>query len=267
MEGQRKAELGIGSEAEAAGKVSARERDLDNFLLEELSASKNFRAWLFSRLARFLDVPPHSRLVVARNPKREIAVGQTDLSVACLDQDGNQAALLLIESKVALGFQPGQPDRYKLEVEAARSRLGQRHAAAIVVAPRSNHQVLDNAHFDGTILIEDIIDHLNKRIASDLIGTGALAVELKARVEKKIELLEYLAGKRAQSNWSPNPIPERLNFMELYRQHALETAPRLKATQSSGNGKATSVLFTGLQVPGLDCKNIRHDFGEAHRVS
>lgn len=258
----------LSDDAEATGAISARERDLDNFLLEELSASEKFRVWLFSRLARSFDVPPNSRLEVGKNPKREVAVGQTDLSVVCLDQVGNRVALLLIESKVALGFQPGQPDRYKLEIDAARNRLGHRHAAAIVVAPRSNQQVLNHSHFDGAVQIEEIIDHLRSRIDSDFQErTDALVVELRARLTKKIELLEYLAGKRAQSNWSPNPIPARLNFMELYRQLALEIAPGLTATQSSGGGKATTVLFTGLQVPGLNCKTIRHDFGNAHRVS
>lgn len=267
MDLQEEVELVVASDSEAGGVVSARERDLDNFLLEEISASKEFRAWLFSRLSSSFEVPTHSKVIVGKNPKREVASGQTDLSVACLDQAGGQVALLLIESKVATGLQPDQPDRYKLEVEAARKRLGHRRAAAIVVAPQSHRQVLDHPNFNDAVHLEEIVAHLRGRIASELLAPNAFAMELKGRLEKRIELLEYLAGKRAQSSWSPNPIPERLDFMKLYSDLAREIAPQLRATQSSGASQATTVLFTGLQVPGLNCENIRHDFGKTHRVS
>lgn len=267
MEIQNIVEVTTIDSLDAVAITSARERDLDNFLLEEIHASKKFRTWLLSRLQDKFAAPSYHNIVVGKNPKREVAIGQTDLSAAFLDKEGRQVSLLLIESKVASGFQPEQPERYKFEVEAARQRLGQRHAAAVVIAPKANWQVLDHVDFDATILLEEIVEHLRSRVESERDGQSETVLELRARLEKKIELLEYLAGKRARSSWSASPVPERLDFMELYRKLALEIAPGLVATASSGGKKSASVLFTGLQVPGLDCKNIRHDFGSSHRVS
>ncbi len=247
---------------------SVRERDLDNFLIEELSGSREFRRWLLARIKACFEVPSHSEFAVGKNPKRDVAVGQTDLSWAFLDASKEQVALLLIESKVADGFQFEQPERYRLEVEAARSRLGTRRAAAIVITPKNNRGVLDHPHFDATIRIEDIVEHLRARISVELARDhGAAAEELRARLEARIGLLEALAGKRPYGNWSPNPIPERVDFMEQYCRLAAKLAPGLKVTNSTGGKQATSALFTGLRTPGVKAPNIRHDFGKTQRVS
>jgi hypothetical protein len=247
---------------------SLRERDLDNFLLEELQSSKAFLQWFLDRLGNRFAVPHYSSVEVGKNPKRDVTTGQTDLSVAFFDPSRTLLSIVLIESKVADGFQPSQPERYRSEVDAALEQLGPRRAAAVVVAPKANHAVLDHPCFDATIHIEQIVDHLQDRLATELeCDRGAAINELRRRLRSRIGLLEALAGKRAYGNWTPSPVQERVDFMAQYRRIAAELAPHLKPTTSTGGKKATSVLFGGLSVPGIAVKNIRHDFGATQCVS
>jgi hypothetical protein len=130
-----------------------------------------------------------------------------------------------------------------------------------------NQGVLNNSFFDASIRIEEIVDHLKARIRSEFSGSQAVEIELKARLESKVELLEILAGKRARGDWSPNPVAERVDFMSLYWRLAADVAPGLKATSSTGSRQSTTILFTGLHTPGVNCSNIRHDFGKKHYVT
>jgi hypothetical protein len=239
---------------------SARERDLDNFLLEELRASECFRNWFLEHLTEYIDIPQFSSVKVRKNPQREIAPGQTDLSFALRDEQGIILVLIFIESKVAGGFEQDQPERYRDEVEAVRLRLGRRNAAAVLVAPESNKAVLAHRCFDVSIRLETIIDHLRARL-DRWSGDNPIAVELRERLAARIELLEALAGKRRyNSNWTPNPIPERVDFFEQYRALATRLAPHFKTTVSSGGQKSKTMLFTVPSIPGLRIRNIRHDF-------
>jgi len=100
----------IESESSDTDRTSARERDLDNFLIEELTASRIFQDWILERLKEFIDVPLYAKATTGKNPKREATNGQTDLSFVLLDDADNQIVHILIEDKVALGFQPGQAE-------------------------------------------------------------------------------------------------------------------------------------------------------------
>lgn len=252
---------GIKSDASGADRISARERDLDNFLIEELSASQAFQEWFLIRLKEFVDVPAYSRVTAGKNPKREATTGQTDLSCVLWDDSGNEIVHVLIEDKVALGFQLGQPERYAEEVAAAQRRLGPRKAAAVLVAPSSNRAVLDHPCFDVSIRIEEIISHLRDRRQALSKSDCALNVELSARLAARIELLDALLKKRSYSgNWTPNPIPEKLDFFTQYRAIASGLAPQFETTDSSGGRKATTMIFRVPPITGISVRHIRHEF-------
>jgi hypothetical protein len=241
--------------------TSIRERDLDNFLIEELTASQPFREWFLERLKSCLDVPPYAKLTAGKNPKREAAGGQTDLSCVLWDGAGDELVHILIEDKIALGFQPAQPERYAEEVEAARQRLGHRGAAAVLIAPMSNKAVLDNPCFDESIRIEEIIAHLKERRQILSCAHDPLAEEMCGRLSARIDLLDALSKKRSYNgNWTPNPIAQRVDFIAQYRALASQLAPGFKTTDSSGGWKAKTILFTVPRVHGLPIRNIRHDF-------
>ena len=108
----------------------------DNFLLEELHASAPFRMWLLGHLSHCLQIPAHNSVKVGKNPKREVASGQTDLSFVLCNEQGAEVTHILIENKVAGEFEDGQPERYAREVEGARARIGHGRAAAVLIAQR-----------------------------------------------------------------------------------------------------------------------------------
>lgn len=168
---------------------------------------------------------------------------------------------------MAGGFQQGQPERYSAEREAARERLGARNVATVVVAPASNRQVLGEPAFDASIRLEEIVDYLRVRIDELSHVADRSSAELTRRLRARVGLLEALAGKRTYSTWSPNPVPERVGFMERYRQLAKHLAPHLTATSSSGGPQSSSVLFSGISVKGVPIGKARHDFGKSQCVS
>lgn len=245
-----------------------RERDLDNFLLEELDASPAFRDWFVGMLGDRFEVPPHDDVVVGKNPQREATNGQTDLRLAFVDPDGEMVGAILVESKVADGFQPEQPERYAQEVEVLLECLGDHRAAAVVVAPRANIRVADHPCFDATIRLEEIVQHLRRRLDDDLSEVnGPLGVELRRRTMARIGLLEALAGKRSYGTWTPNPVPERLGFMRQYRRFAEQIAVGFRVTASSGGRKAGTGIYSGRPIPGLPRIQLRHDFGKSQFAS
>lgn len=241
--------------------VSARERDLDNFLLEELGASCHFCKWFLSRLEHCLDVPKHAKTAVHKNPEREITPGQTDLCLDLLDAQDATIVCVLIENKVAGGFQPDQPERYAREISAARGRLGRRRAAAVLVAPSANIAVFGNPSFDASVRLEEIVAYLHARRETLAEADDPLSVELAARLAARINLVDALINKGSYNgNWRPNPIPERRDFITRYREMASMLASRFKSTHSSSGPKAMTILFTVPKIPGLRIKNVRHNF-------
>ena len=260
----------IESESSDTDRTSARERDLDNFLIEELTASRIFQDWILERLKEFIDVPLYAKSTTGKNPKREATNGQTDLSFVLLDDADNQIVHILIEDKVALGFQPGQAERYAEEVTAARQRLGHRRAAAVLVAPSSNRSVLDHPCFDVSIRLEEIIAHLRERRETLARTDNPLAEELCRRLCARINLLDALSKKRSYNgDWRPNPIPERVTFFDQYLRLASTKVPQFRTPNSSGGPNSTTMTFTLpkiRQLPALG--QIRHEFrkGEVNLV-
>ena len=87
---------------------SVRERDLDNFLVEELSSSDDFRDWLLSRITADFIAPNAGDIRVRKSPIRASLDGrQTDVELGWFS-GGEQLACLLLESKIADDFQIGQ---------------------------------------------------------------------------------------------------------------------------------------------------------------
>ena len=174
---------------ENAYRDSVRERDLDNFLVEELSASFEFREWIIGKLTAGFSAPAKGEVRVFKSPPRESNDGrQTDVQIGWFFGETLRACVLL-ESKVTDGFHLGQTESYAGEVSALRSRLGGRQAAAILVAPASKLARLPHeGAFEAEVAIEEIVAFLETRLASLEDG------ELARRIMVRVELLEALCG-------------------------------------------------------------------------
>ena len=57
---------------------SARERDLDHFLIEELQASPDFRDWFIEHLSDCFSPPRNARVLTGRSPHRLYNYRKTD---------------------------------------------------------------------------------------------------------------------------------------------------------------------------------------------
>lgn len=233
-----------------------RERDLDNFLVEELHSSDLFRLWLLARLQSFM--PPQVGVVqLGKSPQRLQDNRQTDVQMGWFDQQGQLLACILIESKVTADFQPGQAESYAAELTRCRDELGAQAACAVLVAPAMKFSALAGRElFDDCVAIEEIIDFLKTRIEKE-----ALAPELTSRLEARIFLLEALCGKRAGA-WSPITLPQKRAFSELYAQLAAEVIPALTVRASSDGPKAITKFFDGAKLPAnFPAVRIKHEFG------
>ncbi len=233
-----------------------RERDLDNFLVEELHASPEFREWFVGRASLTFAAPADCEVRLQKSPPRLQDARQTDVQIGWFDAAGTLRAVVLIESKVTADFQPGQVEAYVAEAAEARSRLSRLGAAIVLVAPAARLAGLAGAEaFDARISIENIVDHLNGRRADDL------PLELDARLAMRVQLLEALCGRRAASGWIATTVPEKRGFAEAYAALARERLPGLKVRPSTDGPKAITRIFEGLELPGLPTPALRHEFG------
>lgn len=235
-----------------------RERDLDNFLVEELHSSERFRNWLVGRLSRVFAPPANGAVRLGKSPQRLQDGRQTDVQLAWVDESGEVLACVLIESKVTADFQPGQAQSYVAELTEWRERLGARAACAILVAPeRRLSSLVGRELFDDCVPIEEIINVLRDRIAAE-----ALPAELELRLRTRAALLESLCGKRSGSGWSPIALPEKRAFSERYTQLAAEEVPGLTVKASADGPNALTKFFEGAALPpGFPSVRIKHEFG------
>lgn len=241
---------------ENAYRDSVRERDLDNFLVEELSASSEFREWVLGKVTAAFTVPQDTEVRVRKSPPRNSNDGrQTDVQLGWFSGEILRSCVL-IESKVTDGFQPGQAESYVAEVRGLLNHLGVRHAAAILVAPASKLARLPhNGAFQAEVAIEEIIAFLEMRLTNLEEG------ELARRIRVRVELLEALCGKRQSNSWIANTIQEKRDFALAYAALAAEILPDLAVRPSTDGPNAITRIFEGLAIPGLPDLKLRHEFG------
>lgn len=235
-----------------------RERDLDNFLVEELQASEAFRAWFIGRLPSTFRPPAVAGVRLQKSPPRADR-RQTDVRIGWFEED-RLAACVLIESKVTADFQPGQAEDYVREAERHRTELGDSHCCTVLVAPAAKLATLDHTGFDTTVTLEDIAANLIARSQQAEIDP-----ELRARLVVRSELVEALAGKRAGVGWTPVTIAGKRDFAQAYADLAEKMAPELRVRASTDGPKALTRFFDGLRVPpDFPARvQLKHEFGVA----
>lgn len=234
-----------------------RERDLDNFLIEELHASPPFREWLLAQLVGVFDEPSLCEVRLQKSPPRIQDNRQTDVRIGWFADDGTLRACVLIESKVTADFQEGQATAYAAEAAAHRSALGTRAVATALVAPETRMRTLSHdGAFDREISIESIISALEDRLR------GELPDEIASRISVRIDLLEALCGRKRVSQWTPVTIETKRDFAEAYVALAREVVSDLHVRPSTDGPKAITRIFEGLNLePEFPSIKLRHEFG------
>lgn len=241
---------------ENAYRDSVRERDLDNFLVEELTASDDFRDWLLGRISADFLPPDTGDIWVEKSPPRTSpAIRQTDVEMCWLIGDDKQASVIF-ESKVDDNFGVGQAEAYRVEVQAKLSEMGPKRAASVLVAPARKMAVLQHdGAFAANVAIEEIITFLEDRLEELEEG------ELSRRLAVRIELLQALVGKRNSGSWVTQTIPEKKLFGSHYDKLAPEFLPGLSVNPSSHGPKVFTRSFSGMNIPELPDMTLRHEYG------
>jgi hypothetical protein len=237
---------------------SVRERDLDNFLVEELQASTSFRDWFLSRLTPYFAEPTSYEARLHKSPPRQDR-RQTDVQIGWFDEHEKLRACVLIESKVAADFQTEQPEAYRREVDRCRGLYGPTSACSVLVAPEQRLKSLAGKElFDVIVSIEELIYGLTQRRVD-----GVSDPEIDARLAVRIQLLEALCGKGSGSQWVPLTISEKRNFANAYADLAKLILPNLKVRPSTDGPKAITRFFDGLNFErDFPCKvSLKHEFG------
>lgn len=238
-------------------KDRVRERDLDNFLVEELQASTSFRNWFVDRIRPALDAPIGEERVRKSPPRSDGR--QTDVELGWFGANGELVACVLIESKITADFQPAQAEAYRAETAEYRWKLGERRACSALIAPAQKLAALaGREHFDVAISLEEVADTLRERLAGEEV-----ADELAARLRVRISLLEALCGKRSGTSWSPVTIAGKRDFATQYADLASLIVPNLTVRPSTDGPKALTRIFDGLRVQAdFPCAvSLRHEFG------
>lgn len=233
-----------------------RERDLDNFLVEELQASEAFRAWLLGRLPGTFRPPGGADIRLQKSPPR-LDGRQTDVRLGWFE-GGQLKACVLIESKITADFQPGQVEAYVQEARRHRDDLGDTHCCTLLVAPAARLVSLNYAGFDAAVAVEEMSASLATRLHDD-----GLDPEVRARLSVRIDLLDALAGKRTTGAWTPVTIGGKRDFALAYAALAQEMVPALRVRPSTDGPKALTRFFDGLQVPANFPTRLllKHEFG------
>lgn len=235
-----------------------RERDLDNFLVEELQASEPFRRWFLERLPSDFQPPNLSDIRLKKSPPR-LDGRQTDVRLGWF-ADEQLKACVLIESKVTAEFQPGQAEAYVREADLHRSELGNSRCCTVLIAPAARLASLEHASFGAGIAVEEIVASVAARLRDTMLDP-----EVRARLAVRIDLLEALAGKRAGSAWTPVTVEGKRDFALAYVALANEIAPELRVRASTDGPKALTRFFDGLRIPAQFPARVllKHEFGAA----
>ncbi|MBX3739496.1 MAG: PD-(D/E)XK nuclease family protein [Akkermansiaceae bacterium] len=209
------------------------ERDMDLFLIEELSSDPCLLAWLYRRCG--LGVPDFGRTRI-----RHSAVGsngESDVEIHSFSETGRRM-VLLIENKVAAAFQPLQAERYRMRAGNFLANGTADDAATLLFAP-SRYIGQDGAvhGFDHCLSYEELADRI------------CLSEEGLPRRVYKRTLLNAAANKSC-NGYSPLVDGASSHFWHRYWEICRSMEPYLEMKEPRGNPSGSTFnKFRSQQLP------------------
>lgn len=187
------------------------ERDIDLLLLEEFIASAEFARWFLVRIGN--EARASYKVVRAQRSVTE-SIGESDVLIVLTG--GTDTKYLLIENKIAAGFQPRQAERYQERGRAYQDQGLCDTYSTVLVAPSSYFgDAPGHRGFDATLSYED------------LLSWFAEDASLGPRARYKKALL-MAAISKAKYGYQPVEDAPVTDFWRSYWRLATEVAPELE---------------------------------------
>lgn len=182
------------------------ERDVDLLLVEEFSASAEFRTWFNERVG----LTAESELT---SVARSVASSNGESDIELMFQSAVGITRLLIENKIDAILQPRQPERYAERGNTyIKSKLCD-NFLTVLVAPEAYGTA--TPEFDVRITYEELREWFDTQRPRD------------SRLPYKLALLDQ-ALKRSASGWTLVPNSAATSFWLAYWRLTCEIAPELR---------------------------------------
>ncbi len=205
------------------------ERDIDFLLVEELSCSDQFRAFVMERCLPGTDVAGANWFVRHSIGRTGTVSGETDIELTLLGGSLPGTVKVLFENKVDAEFQPDQALRYRDEATRAMEELGCWRVVTCLLAPAAYLAARAGAaDFHSAISYEDVLAHLADR-ASTLDG------ELGHRLAHRVSTIEQ-AILKARRGYVPVRHDGITDFWSRYWEVASAEASSLRMRRPSVRG-------------------------------
>ena len=185
------------------------EQDTDLFLLEECVSNRAFLAWLLGQIPGWPQASCEL-LTAARSVNQWN--GESDLELTVGD-DAGCVGKILIENKLAAGFQPQQLARYRQRAATYVERGECVHSAVVLFAP--------SAYARGAV------DGVDAVVSYEAVETWFAATESDERTGYKLQLLRTALAKH-RLGYNPDTDGAVTAFWDHYWREAGVLAPDLQ---------------------------------------
>jgi hypothetical protein len=209
------------------------ERDMDLFLIEELSSDPGLLAWLFRHCG--MDAPDFQRTRIRHSSVG--SNGESDVEIHSFSETGRRMELL-IENKVGAAFQPLQAQRYGMRAGNFLANETADDAATLLFAPSRYIGQDGSVHgFDHCLSYEELADRI------------CLSDEGVPRRLYKRTLLNAAASK-SRNGYSPLVDGAASHFWRRYWEICRDMEPLLDMKEPQGNPSGSTFnKFRSQQLP------------------
>lgn len=215
-------------------------RDMDLFLVEELSSSPDFIEWLLLRVG--ISEADRGTAITRTRTRRRSGCGDTEI---CLTVDTkNGPAILLIENRMEPGDAPDHISTFQAEARTLKDGFVQ--TATILVTPSHAVDQADDADqpFDHVVRYEEIASFLEQRAAE-------VVEELSRRLTHRAQLIKALAARKCHQQKTALQSGKQ-RFAARYIQQVSQDAPELipgPGMMRKGTSESTTMIFDPETLP------------------
>jgi hypothetical protein len=211
------------------------ERDVDLLLLGEFVANPGFVQWFIASIG-FTEALGGALVRAERSAT--LSNGESDLELLLEHPSTGDKYMLMLENKIAAGFQPQQAERYKRRGQAHISRGECTSFRTVLIAPQKYlGKVSSKKGFDAVITYEAILKWFEKEYRNQP-RLQYLSRMLEAAIEKSTYGYQPLEDKPVTAFW------------RRYWLLSCQIAPELELPEPTGKpAKSSFIYFQPSELP------------------